>query len=111
LVLSRHSFGHARGRAYVSSTISPPVASTSASARSNAIGSVTRCKIPKHNTASKRSPELVHVPRGGVDRPGRDAEAIKPQPLDQGTVQVEALDADSADPGKRCPSCERGGRL
>ena len=71
----------------------------------------TRCKIPKHNTTSKRSPELVHVPRGIVDRPSRDAEGIKPQPLDQGTVQEEVLDADAADPGKRCRSCERGGRM
>ena len=32
-----------------------PAANTSASARSNPIGSVTRCKIPKHNATSKRS--------------------------------------------------------
>ena len=42
---------------------SPAGVRTSANARSNAIGSVTRCRIPKHRTTSKRSPRLAHVER------------------------------------------------
>jgi len=40
-------------------------------------------------------------------RPRRDAEAIKPQALDQGGVQQEVLDADAADARGRRPQRER----
>jgi len=90
--LDRAGASAARREPWVSSTTSPPGASTSASARSSAIGSVTRWRIPKQRNVEELAPAHARPARPCARYSTRDVRspAIARKPTPPGSVTTEA---------------------